>query len=128
MPAYQHEGVVARFPDAAVGLSVSALLTNSGTFHVKVTPGSRGELFALLSPEYSIQLATDNNRVRFSRNAHVVEKVIGAVSRYYQVLVSWKPDKMQVAIMIDDDLGGEDACVSLDTQPLYVPIRLLDWA
>ena len=128
MPTYQHEGVVVRFPDVAVGLSVSGLLSNSGVFHVKITPGSSGELFALLSAAYSIELQIDSARVRFKRNAFVVEKTIGPVQRHYQVLISWKPDKMQVAVMVDDQVGGDDACVSLDTPPLYVPIQLLEWA
>jgi hypothetical protein len=128
MPAYERNGVVVRFPDAAVGLSVSGLLSNRGVFHVKVSPGASGELFALLSPDYRIQLLIENNTVRFRRNEFVAEKAVGRVRRHFQVLVSWKPDQMQVAVMVDDDVGGDDACATVATPPLYVPVQLVDWS
>jgi hypothetical protein len=30
--------------------------------------------------------------------------------------------------MVDDDIGGDDACETIITEPLYVPLSLLDWA
>jgi hypothetical protein len=128
MPTYEHEGIIIRFPEEAAGLSVSGLLCNKGIFHVKVSPNAQGEVFAFLSPAYSIRLTISDNTVTFQRNSHVAAKQVGPVRRYYQILVSWKPDQIQVALMVDDNVGGDDACVSVATEPIYVPLELLEWA
>ncbi len=128
MPTYTHEDVIVRFPDALTGMSVSGLLTNKATFHVKVYPPIHLELFALISPDYNIQIVVHNEVVEFRRNQFVARKEIGKVNRHFQVLASWQPNQFQLAIMVDDNVGGEDACVTVKTEPLYVPISLLKWA
>jgi hypothetical protein len=129
MPKYEHEGVVVRFPDEAAGISVSGLLANMGTLHVKLTPDFQGELFALESPDYRIALLIEGRGVRFYRDKYVACKEIGVVKQQFRVLASWKPELFQLALMIDDDVGAEDTCVTVHTTPgLFVPIELVRWA
>ena len=128
MPTYSQGGIVARFPDQLAGMSVSGLLSNKATFHVKVSSNATGELFALLSPNYKIQMAVGDGVVTFQRNDYEARKEIGTVQRHFQILASWKPECFQLALMIDDNVGGPDACVTIDTDPIYVPVGLLEWA
>ena len=128
MPIYKHEGIVARFPDELVGMSVSGLLSNRAVFHVKVSPQTRGELFAFLSPDFQTKLVVGEGFVEFRRNDKVARKEIGTVQRHFQILVSWKPDRFHLALMVDDDVGGEEACVTVDTKAFFVPLNLLQWA
>jgi hypothetical protein len=128
MPAYEHDGIRVSFSDKLPGMSVSALLQNKCTFQVKVFRDGQGELFSLISPDYKIAMSIQDGAVVFRRNEYEARKEIGLVQRHYQILASWKPDQFQLALMIDDDVGGEDACVTVDTPPIYVPVSLLDWA
>jgi hypothetical protein len=128
MPTYSQNGIVARFPNQLAGMSVSGLLSNKATLHVKVSPGAAGELFALLSPDYTIQMTVGSGVVTLRRNHYEARKEIGAVQRHFQILASWKPDCFQLALMIDDNVGGPDACVTIHTDPIYVPVGLLQWA
>jgi hypothetical protein len=77
MPTYAHEDVVVRFADKLAGMSVSALLTNKFTFHVRAFPHTQGELFSLLSPEYQIQMVIDDGYVTLRRNQYAARKEIG---------------------------------------------------
>jgi len=128
VPTYEYEGVQVRFPDQAAGLSVSGLLSNQGTMHVKLSPGTTGDLFALVSPTYVFSLEIQPDTVRFRRNDYVAEKRIGPVKLHYQVLLSWDPTVIQLALMIDDDVGGDDACVTVQTPMTLVPPAMLSWA
>jgi len=128
MPTYAHEDVVVWFADKLAGMSVSALLTNKFIFRVTAFPNTRGDVFSLLSPEYRIQMVIDDGYVALRRNQYEARKEIGRVERHFQILASWKPDQFQLALMVDDDVGDDEACVTIDTEPIYVPISLLDWA
>lgn len=128
MPQYSHDGVEVRFPDEAAGLSVSGLLSNKGMFHVKASPGSRGELFAFNSQSYHLSLVVEADHVKFRRNQYVARKTIGTVKRHFQILVSWNPSVIQLALMVDDNVGGDDACVTVPTNPIFVSPKLLTWA
>lgn len=128
MPTYSNDNLEARFLDDLPGMSVSLLLTNEFTFHVKLFSNESVELFALLSPKFHIQLTISDGAVEFRRNQYVARKKIGNIRRHYQVLVSWKPDQIQLALIVDDEVGGEEACVSIDTVPFWVPAQLLQQA
>jgi hypothetical protein len=128
MPIYAHEDVVVWFADKLAGMSVSALLTNKFTFHVKAFANTRGDLFSLSSPQYRIHTVIGDGYVAFRRNQYEARKEIGRFERHFQILVSWKPDQFQLAFIVDDNVGGEEACVTIHTEPIYVPIHLLDWA
>lgn len=128
MPTYEYENVVVRFSDNLAGMSASGLLQNAWSFHVKLFPGGKGELFSLLSPDYQIQLLIEDGVVVLRRNGYEARREIGEVKRHFQVLISWRPDKTQLALIVDDDAGNDDACVTVSTPPIYVPMSLLDWA
>lgn len=128
MPSYEHEGIVVRFPDQAAGMSVSGLLSNKGVFHVKMLPGGSGELFAFISPTYTTRLLIADGAVEFWRNSYVARMTVGAFKKHFQILLSWKPDEFQLELMIDNQIGGPDACITVSTEPIYVPLDLLTWA
>ncbi len=128
MPTFQHKGIKASFPDQAVGLSVSKLLCNLGNFHFKVSPEARGQLFSLRSTNYVLELEIADGEVHFRRNTFVASKAIGEVRHFYQLLCSWKPDQFQLATMLDGEVGGSDACVTVKTPNIFVPLELHQWA
>ena len=128
MPTYSHENIIARFLDELAGISVSGLLSNQGTFHIKVSPGAYGEFFTFQSPDYQTHLVVDDGVVEFRRNSHVARRKIGSVERHFQILLSWQPERFQLALMIDDDVGGNNACVTVETNPIFIPVALLTWA
>ena len=128
MPTFQHKGVTASFPDQAVGLSVSRLLSSIGTFHVEVSPEARGKIFSLRSSNYVLELEIAEDEVHFCRNTFVASKAVGTVQRFYQILCSWKPDQFQLALIVDGNVGGPDACVTIETPNIFVPVELHQWA
>ena len=128
MPTYEHDGTMARFADQAAGLSITKLLSNQASFHMKISPNAKGEIFLFASESYKTQLTISNGEVAFSRNEHVARKQVRPVQRHYQILCSWRPDKFQLALMIDDEVGGDDACVTVETRPIYIPTDAITWA
>lgn len=130
MPTYEHEDNVARFADDLVGMSVSGLLSNQGIFHVKISPrtGINGELFAFYSPVYQTHLIIKNGFVEFRRNDDVAKKEIGPIKSHVQILLSWMPDRFQLALKVDDDIDDDGTCITIETNPLIIPISLLKWA
>jgi len=127
MPEYTHEDVTARFPDELVGMSISTLLTNQGTFHVKVSSVGRGELFTFLSPQFHMKLVINDGFVEFHRNTYIARKEIGSVKRHFQILISWKPGLFQLSLIVDDKTSI-DGTLTIETDPIFVPVSALDWA
>ena len=129
MPIYEHDGTVVSFAEKMAGLSISKLLSNKGTFHVKVfSSDAQGELFSFASELYKIRLSILNGEVIFSRNDYVARKKVGPIQRHYQIVCSWMPDKFNLAVMVDDKVGNDDACVTVETRPIYIPIDAISWA
>ena len=128
MPICQDNHHFIRFSDALPGLSASKLLTNEGQFHVSVSPNYQGELFAVGAPAYQLVLCVHGGTVIFQRNEALAQKQIGQVRQRYQILISWRPDRIQLALIVDGQVGGDDACITVDVPPTFVPLELGRWA
>ena len=128
MAHYEHDGVIVRFPDEAIGLSITGLLSNSAALHTKGTPGAEAEIFSIISNSYSIRLFIKDNVVHFHRNEDHIFKEIKNVKQHFRILVSWKPDMLNIAVIVDDNYKDPDCAIAYKTNPVYVPIELLNWA
>jgi hypothetical protein len=116
------------FADQLLGMSPSKLLHNIATFHVRCSRESTGELFCVSSPEYFFQLEIHDATVSLKRNQYEASRSIAHTKEYFQILFSYRPDRYQLAVMIDGDVGGDDACMTVDTTDIFIPQRLVDWA
>jgi hypothetical protein len=127
MPRYNHKDLDVYIADGlSPRLSISALLSNVASFHVRLLDvGQIGCLFAVSSPEYSIDLQIQGGSVRFARNTFVVSKAIGPFTHSCQILLSWKPNVLQLALIVDNEDKG---CCSVETPLLLVPKSVLTHA
>lgn len=128
MPVRQDHLHLIRFSDGLPGLSASKLLSNEGQFHVAASPDYEGELFAVVTLNYQLVLRVHGGIVTFQRNEAIAQKQIGHVHQRYLILVSWRPDRIQLALIIDGQVGGDDACITVDVPPTFVPLKLGRWA
>ena len=128
MPVFQRGETVVCFADQFLGMSPSKLLHNIGSFHVRCSRGSIGELFRVSSPEYFFQLEIRDATVFLRRNQYEASRSVAHTREYFQILFSYQPDRYQLAVIIDGDVGGDDACVTVDTTDIFIPRRLVDWA
>ena len=67
MPDFTDENAIARFADQLMGMSVSKLLSNIGSFHVLISPGGHGEIFRLDGQGYETRLWINGADVYFKR-------------------------------------------------------------
>jgi len=120
MPTYSHKDLNVFIADAlSPRLPISGLLSNVASFHVRLFDiKQEGTLFAVSSPGYSMSLAMRGGAVHFVRNGFVASKPIGPLARSFQILLSWKLDQIQLALIVDDEDRG---CCSVDTPILVVP-------
>ena len=129
MPDFTDEDAIARFADQLMGISVSKLLSNIGTFHVLISPGGYGELFRLDGQGYETRLWIDGAIVYFKRNQYLASRPINFPNRHYHINISWKFDLFQLAVWSDEEVGNEDVCETVSTpEGIYVPNTLITWA
>ena len=125
MPIYEHKGISAKYADKLVGMSTSGMLSNQGTFCVQLTYIQNCELFSFQSPEFKTHLIIDNGVVEFIRNDKVARKEIGSVHNSFSILISWSPDRFQLALIVDDNIGSDDECITIETKSLFIPSPLI---
>jgi len=120
MPTYSHKDLKVTFADALYPrLSISALLSNVCSFHVRLFNVKQdGILFAISAPEYSMSLAVRDGAVHFARNNFVASKAIGPMKQSFQILLSWQPEAFALALIVDNEDKG---CSNVRTPILLVP-------
>lgn len=126
---FSDENATARFSDQLLGISISALLSNTGSFHVLISPGSHGELFRLEGKGYKFILWVNEGTVYFKRNQYLATRPISFPDRHYHINVSWKFDVFQLAVWSNDEVGKKDVCETVATPGnIHVPNGLVTWA
>jgi hypothetical protein len=132
MPIYEHEGIVLRFPDqAAIKVSATPLLSQKAVFAITLSHDANGELFAFLSPIYTVRLAISEGIIRFQRNQYIAEASVREFQQQYLLLLSWEPCAIKLVVIEggkDGDAISPDACITIPTDPIYVPLELINWA
>ncbi len=125
MTNYQFEDITVRYPEQLTEMSFSSLISNQASFHIQLPPDANGELFFFESSKYRTSCIIHDGIVEFRRNDYLAQKKVNSSCRYYQVLLSWNPERFQLALMFDGDVGGEDACKTIETKRIIIPPSLL---
>lgn len=129
MPITKYEDAYIQFNDQLIGMSNTSLLSNTFNFHVQASNDLEGELFSVLSSEYSMKLSVLQGTVKFERNQYEASIHIGSNAKYFFITLSYDPTKFHLSIHSVLNNGENiEQVKTIDTSTLYIPINLIRWA